>query len=1189
MSEGALVAGPTPAPDQGPAARADPSPGVASDAVRLVRLQVRRTPGIDNAFEFRDLASGINLVHGPNGSGKSSTARAIEAVLWPGVRTGDRSRLSVSADYLLNGARYHVDVDGGVVSVQRDGSDTDPPPFPAPELHKRYSLPLPDLLNGDDAAFGAEIARESVGGYDLGAAATALGYRENPSVSLKEAEALRAARKRVREIERQQEDLHRRARELAELERGREEARRAQERVGLLEAAARHAGAVAKAQLAEQRLNDFPAVLGELDGTEHEQLAQRREEQRRVAEDRQRAEAKRSEAATKARELFPSGPPTPEQLTVFRELVRKLEKRDEDVKACERELHGATAKCDEARRVIGPAVTDEQLARIDLADLDEVGQLAHEMERIQDALRAIDAELERAGSEPVPPDLGVVQQGIGLLAQWLASAPPRASAARRVQVGLWTAAGVAVVASGVLGARWHWAFAMGGVVAVIAALVGTWALRTDGSRATHQRDYSRLALPQPGEWSIESVRMRLEELQQRSARGAVLTQRANWRQEATHRRGQLAKQASALETERAELAARLGVPPAKEAWQLAALVESVGRWQGAAQEVRHAQAKLETARTQHARELADMGDRLASFDCIRPSSTAEAHGVLEALARRVVQYEAARRDEAQQLERLAELNDRWQALERECAAISARAGLTPDNDAALQALCAQFEEFSETRSARDQAKHHREQTRAELEGMPGFTPELLSRGPAELGRELSMAREQASRLEELTEQVTRLRQEIEQAKGGTDLEEALADLAGKEAALVAERDRDLHRMVGDRLVGYLREATRDSQRPAVFHRARELFAQITRGRYRLELDEAGEGSFRATDIETGEGKALDDLSSGTRVQLLIAVRVAFVETRETSARLPVLLDETLATSDEERARAIMEAVIALAQSGRQIFYFTAQREELAKWQAALEGRGVEWRCIDLGAVRALPAEPIRVLPVASTTRAPIPTPNGHTHDEYGDLIGVPPLRPGETPLGATPLWYVVDDLAVLHRLLEAGVTTWGALETLTRYSDGSRLGVTPAVLSRAAALVRALGAWHEEARVGWGKPVDRAVLAASGAVPVKQLGKVAALARECGGRADLLLERLEGSALVKRRGELREYLVQHGYLDDRAPRSPEEIRSAMLAAVLGDMDAGTVREGDMDVLMARVRRRAAPYALGAEVEGARVS
>ena len=159
----------------------------------LTQLHVRRTPGIDSPYILGDLCAGVNIVYGPNGSGKTTTARAMEAALWPSHAAHDR--LSVSARYTLHGVVYSVELDAGHVSVQCDGNDGNAPKLPAPELRSRYRLSLHELLgasdNGED--FAAEIARQSAGGYDLKGAERELGFRDVPSAARKELQALRDA------------------------------------------------------------------------------------------------------------------------------------------------------------------------------------------------------------------------------------------------------------------------------------------------------------------------------------------------------------------------------------------------------------------------------------------------------------------------------------------------------------------------------------------------------------------------------------------------------------------------------------------------------------------------------------------------------------------------------------------------------------------------------------------------------------------------------------------------------------------------------------------------------------------------------------------------------------------------------------------------------------------------------------
>lgn len=106
--------------------------------------------------------------------------------------------------------------------------------------------------------------------------------------------------------------------------------------------------------------------------------------------------------------------------------------------------------------------------------------------------------------------------------------------------------------------------------------------------------------------------------------------------------------------------------------------------------------------------------------------------------------------------------------------------------------------------------------------------------------------------------------------------------------------------------------------------------------------------YIAYDKEENMGKKLDQLSTGTRIQLLLAIRVAFVESQESNVKLPLLADELLANSDVDRAKAIIEALTEVSKEGRQIFYFTAQVDEVAKWHSYLsEVNGVDFELYGL--------------------------------------------------------------------------------------------------------------------------------------------------------------------------------------------------------------------------------------------------
>ena len=80
-------------------------------------------------------------------------------------------------------------------------------------------------------------------------------------------------------------------------------------------------------------------------------------------------------------------------------------------------------------------------------------------------------------------------------------------------------------------------------------------------------------------------------------------------------------------------------------------------------------------------------------------------------------------------------------------------------------------------------------------------------------------------------------------------------------------------ITGDLIVNSLKKKTQEHSSSKVFKRANELFNKITRGHYELILDDKEGASFRAKDTILNQGQPLDHLSSGTRIQLLIAVRL----------------------------------------------------------------------------------------------------------------------------------------------------------------------------------------------------------------------------------------------------------------------------------------------------------------------------
>ena len=98
--------------------------------------------------------------------------------------------------------------------------------------------------------------------------------------------------------------------------------------------------------------------------------------------------------------------------------------------------------------------------------------------------------------------------------------------------------------------------------------------------------------------------------------------------------------------------------------------------------------------------------------------------------------------------------------------------------------------------------------------------------------------------------------------------------------------------------------------------------------------------------QTARGKALHQLSSGARDQLHLAVRLAISEFLSRGGeRLPLLVDDCFATSDDERARAGMRLLLETFSRQHQIVLVSCHRQRyraLASLDAALYDDRVHW-------------------------------------------------------------------------------------------------------------------------------------------------------------------------------------------------------------------------------------------------------
>ena len=127
----------------------------------------------------------------------------------------------------------------------------------------------------------------------------------------------------------------------------------------------------------------------------------------------------------------------------------------------------------------------------------------------------------------------------------------------------------------------------------------------------------------------------------------------------------------------------------------------------------------------------------------------------------------------------------------------------------------------------------------------------------------------------------------------------------------------------------LREALRrfrDKAQAPMVTLASEYFRLITNGRYRrLIVNDSAEQPALQAERDDGRHIGVSAMSEGTADQLYLALRLAALELQRNEQRqMPLILDDVLITSDDERAANIFSALARFAEGG-QVMLFTHHR------------------------------------------------------------------------------------------------------------------------------------------------------------------------------------------------------------------------------------------------------------------------
>ncbi len=1132
------------------------------------KINIIKAPGfINKGLKIDNFIPQINIIYGPNAAGKTTTARSFSYLLWPGNKVPLQA--IVSGEFTIGNTDWFVELDSGQVKYQKNGFNSLPPSLPPAEHRDRYYIALHDLLQKDtgDENLAEVIIRESAGGYQISDSVEELGLKDKAS---KKGKTTREATKRINEYRQkiqEQKELLAEERKLEGLSDELEKINRARQKLNIVKQAVEYAEADRDYRIEKNKYEQFPVLMEKMNGDEIDRLEEIENEINISGQKKKKAEEK----AASARKILidvdlPEKGIKDSFFTEIKNKKEKLKSAEEKINTLKSDISEAEVKRKEEEKYFVNLVNEDKLEKIDGPAYNELSDFARRAEEIDTRLSALESLKKFLFSDSdtkITERRVIIEDGIRCLEKWLSSPVSDKKVEKKTRnISLFSGILIAIITI-YLGYSVDPHFYL---LVIIPPLLFWYGF----GRQNKERDYReeareefvQLGLALPAEWEGTVVKQYLRELRDLLADMQLYTSKKNYWQDISSEYNELKKKQQEIKEKREKLIVRFGTAPDSREQTLYFFSNRLSRWQDAHNRLTALRDKRKQAENYYKKLKNDINNMLADYDYPFAEDAAKISGQITDLEERNSKHREAIRDLKEAEEAIQEAEGKIKETVNQKNEMLTFLDLDEDNARErLQGLCEQYERYIEIKEKLSNLEHQRNVEKMKLAEYSNFAPELLKKDLTELKEEKDRLQNKAENYERVLEEISYIKSKIDTAREKSDIEEAFSNKERALEELQAEIEDDYEKVAGRVLADFINEINLDQNRPLVFNRAREIFSTITRGNYRLEVNNSNPPVFRAVDTVEGRGKSLAELSSGTRIQLLMSVRMAFIDREEEGLTLPLYLDETLANSDDRRAEAIIEAVVELARAGRQCFYFTARQDEVQKWASMLSTEPeIEYNLVNLGEeainIKKTDAIDLTGMDKIFSTHKQIPETGDLSHREYGEKISVSPFIP-RRGAGSVHIWYIVEDTELIKFLLEMGISTWGQLKTLLATGKDTFLPAEKrALITEIKELGHCLEEFVDNWQVGRGSPVDRAALMATDAVTDNFIDEVAQLAEEVNGRAEVILDKLRRGSVARFRtekiAELEEYFLEEGYLASAGKLSDEQIFVRMLASINSD-------------------------------------
>ena len=1134
-------------------------------ALIIQDLAIYKMPGFPSGIKpLRSFANHVNVIAGPNASGKSSTAQIIQDMIWK----KNRNRIHVQSKFIIGDKKWDIQIDNGHYTSQSNGREDTLTSLPAYDEAKRYFLALHELIKEDDKNLAEEIVRETIGGYDLKKAQTQLGFKAStPTLGLTEYKNYEKQRRNEEEIRKKQADLQVKGLNIGELKEKYLKAKDAVQLSYFYAAYSDYLQAKENYDTLAIRETLYPEELAVLLGNEEtvcKTLEENLKENNRAIETIN-IQIKAHQDDLAALNLPPEG--------YSRLLLDELSGHVEQLINLEGSLqrNRILLSKDETQTEVAlnhlfTSLKSERLAALALEDIHDLDMFFEEAYQLLSKKQAFEQEIIHLQEkiQEFHHTEEVLHNGIRLLFNWFEK---DANETETLKWLTWTLLFIALLVVP-LTYYYDWYGFIGILIMLVIVLFKGRGGPKERAQQIRINDFKRIGLQEPSTWQEEAVSKRLEELHS-ELNYVKQQQEVNRRlNEINELLKELQPKWEALEMKRVEWMDKLGGIPELEVEQVNSysglywFLKNLLKWQKHHNDLLANQRSYKKEEQLYKDLLAHINSKLEKVQVPSALDAASAKAILKAMNDGELSRET-HLTACQSLEQRKNDLERMVVKDREDhSRIYDKLKLREGDYDGLLKLTAQKENYDEWRKEIELAQHRLVEKENQVKNHHLYANLELELNDLNI-KEADTLKEHYVKLsaqaEILNTEIATLEAYIDKEKTGNELEKALAE---KEASLDELEQSYLNTigsLTGDLIVQGLAKRTQEHSKSNVFNRANELFNKITHGRYELILDDTEGGQFRGRDTVLNQGLPLEHLSSGTRIQLLIAVRLAFIESQESGIKLPILADEVLANSDDLRATQLIEALIEISKEGRQIFYFTAQSDEVKKWQEHLAKHpDVKGKIFELkGQTNERMDYTIQSQhQPPSLSLAQVPSPEGLSHQAYLEVLNPPVFRLLQDSSHQLHVAYLIEENNLLQACLERGVHYYGQLKSFTKH-QGKLKGMNDAVLEEIHQKVSLLEIYQELYQQGRARPIDRAVLQESGSVSDTFIDAVDEKLKEVDYNPERLIEALKnrevGGFIQSKREDLQNYLTEKAYLDEREPLSSEEI-SIRVHAALSQMD-----------------------------------